>query len=1058
MSRRRLSTLGLLLLLSACADTATQPFSAPGGGNAAISDASHGENRNPFFFWLPPMVEQPASALLGEPEMHASPRVVVVCQASNQLASCDTTLAIESTVTSGTFADFTRGAGLEAASDLFQVDFDTHAFGLSAGVDTFYTTYRVVVYSDSLRDLGGRFVLGYADFQLGENGREAKNLTTDDVIGLVDGRTLPIKFRIDRGAYAYALTQAGGVVAPGEPADQPLCQENCTVAIVATDDTTTVTLEDAGGLEVTGVQFLPGVVSETSVLVIDERIAEGEDANCANGVTVQKKYCYRYRIFPKVSFADSVPFGICPREVPLDSTSLWRILKVDYDDAGAPIVTRPREVDVSSFLPCEGAASASLMNRLFRYALDNIAPPLYAQTSTRTWGGMAKDFSDLFWALDAAMTPVTTTDTAIEAGTTFPAIVRVEALYPEPDVPLDSARVTFRITGGDGWLEAPIRGEVVSADSANGHAVTITLLTDADGLGGVVMTTASGANTVEVTSEDALTPDLAPIVFEVVGEAAGFTVSGTLYYSQSPAEGVVAYISSIGQVNTDPQGHYELGPMPAGTYDLCFDGQPEYGAFCNIDLVVSDDIAYPDLYITKYIGLLSPEPDAVWASRSPTFVWQSLAEAATYTLWVFHRLPGLEVEMVEQVENLADTTYTITGELVPAEDYAWQVSAYDESGHPVGSPAAAHNFEIATTGSIAGTVTLCGSDPALGATVTLVEASKGTFTNYDGEYLFSSVTPGTYTVQAVVTGYAMGTATVVVNPGATAEADLHLCAAGQIAFYSPSRLPSTTYSVWAITPGGAGLHQVTDDVADDLNPAWSPDGLQIAFRSVSRGASISNAIWIINADGTSLRQLTDDATADFSPAWSPDGQQIAFQSVSRVPSTSLSIWVIGVDGTGLHQLTDDLGADYAPSWSPDGSRVVFQSQQRDGSPTYSIWVLNADGSGLHRLTDDAGQDYRPVWSPDGSRIAFCSYARGTSNTWSVWVMNADGSGLRQLTDDAAADYYPAWSPDGRQIAFHSFYRGSSTNVSIWVIDVDGSGLRRVTDDAAIDYGPSWSSH
>jgi hypothetical protein len=51
--------------------------------------------------------------------------------------------------------------------------------------------------------------LGHADVQLVANAKTAKNISTGEMISLVDGKTLPIKFRIEQGAVA-ALGAHGG--------------------------------------------------------------------------------------------------------------------------------------------------------------------------------------------------------------------------------------------------------------------------------------------------------------------------------------------------------------------------------------------------------------------------------------------------------------------------------------------------------------------------------------------------------------------------------------------------------------------------------------------------------------------------------------------------------------------------------------------------------------------------------------------------------------------------------------------------------------------------------
>jgi surface protein len=403
MSSSRLLGLGAILLACACVDSVTDPLTAPKAPSRGVSDALHDPEGNPHFFWLPPLAAHPANRRLGHFEHLASPRVVVVCQESTELTDCDGEAPVESTIAPGLFAEFTLGAGLVREEDHFKVEFDTRGFGLrtSSGDGATHTTYRVVVHTDPLSDLGGPFELGHADFQMGETGRSAKHLTTDDAIGLVDGRTMVIRFRIDKGAYAHALG-VNLARATDDPDDTELCQEHCSVTIIDPAETTVASLDDETGMEVTAIQFNPGDLPGTAVLVIDERTTEGGDADCATGVHVEKQHCYRYRIIPDVEFTQPVRFGICPRELPINEDFLWRIHKVDYE-SGDPVVTYPEEVDVSDFLPCHGAGGTALVGRVLRYASDWLVAPLFAQTTTRTWGGMARDLSDLFWgrAMDA---------------------------------------------------------------------------------------------------------------------------------------------------------------------------------------------------------------------------------------------------------------------------------------------------------------------------------------------------------------------------------------------------------------------------------------------------------------------------------------------------------------------------------------------------------------------------------------------------------------------------------------------------------------------------------
>src|SRR5262245_37980713 len=78
--------------------------------------------------------------------------------------------------------------------------------------------------------------------------------------------------------------------------------------------------------------------------------------------------------------------------------------------------------------------------------------------------------------------------------------------------------------------------------------------------------------------------------------------------------------------------------------------------------------------------------------------------------------------------------------------------------------------------------------------------------------------------------------------------------------------------------------QLTSHPADDMSPAWSPDGQMIAFSSTRSG---NPDIWVIPANGGEARQLTSHPAPDFEPTWSPDGTQIAFSSTR---SGNFDIW------------------------------------------------------------------------------------------------------------------------------------------------------------------------
>lgn len=142
-----------------------------------ISDAAHGGIAH--FYFLPPMVSAPTPQGTFDPGV--SP-VVEICE-WNGSSCAGTPLATFSTVT-GPGSETVR---LDAADELYIVNWHTDQFTLSAG-----STYRIRV------SVAGAAV-AYADVQLFPTAGSAKNASTGDVIALIDGKTLPIKFRIELG-------------------------------------------------------------------------------------------------------------------------------------------------------------------------------------------------------------------------------------------------------------------------------------------------------------------------------------------------------------------------------------------------------------------------------------------------------------------------------------------------------------------------------------------------------------------------------------------------------------------------------------------------------------------------------------------------------------------------------------------------------------------------------------------------------------------------------------------------------------------------------------------
>lgn len=371
-------------MLAACQDrpapTGVQPPSA------MLWDGAH-NGGNAHFFFLPPLVKQPTATGVFNPALKP---VVEICQlevdASNIPVGC--AAGVPPIDPGPVTADLAGGQ--------YKVNWDTKQSGIDP--DKFY---RIQVFGSR-----NGLLLGFADVDPVNNGSQLKNVNTGEYIGLVDGRTLPVKFRVERGAFGTN------------------CVSDCVEASVSNDGGTIVTNTGFAGALFPAGWIRPDVLERLgidNVVVTIERVSlQDLDGPCIPRNLPQAEGCYRFTTSPDVGdFALDVTVGICvevPETAPqFDAAQLF---KVEEPIVEVPEIT-PLRNTAANFVHCEGFASATskggpvlaFARRLLHGAAAWLAPaPAYGAHVGA--GGLTGSFSRVGWVL-----PTTIGFDDVEAGT-----------------------------------------------------------------------------------------------------------------------------------------------------------------------------------------------------------------------------------------------------------------------------------------------------------------------------------------------------------------------------------------------------------------------------------------------------------------------------------------------------------------------------------------------------------------------------------------------------------------------------------------------------------------
>ena len=258
--------------------------------------------------------------------------------------------------------------------------------------------------------------------------------------------------------------------------------------------------------------------------------------------------------------------------------------------------------------------------------------------------------------------------------------------------------------------------------------------------------------------------------------------------------------------------------------------------------------------------------------------------------------------------------------------------------------------------------------------------------------------------------------------------------------------------IWIVDRDGTPVRRVTNHVARDVSPRFSPDGRTIAFSSNRFG---NNDVFLVPVEGgsrpsspstprvTMWRAGPGTAASCSSP---PGGTIRSFRPSIRCPRRGISPfpWRWTRPGTPPSVRT-------AGIWCSTGPPVSTSRKGQRGNRTTDIWIMDREAGTFTKLTDPVANpemegfrehvhDAIPMWGAD-DMIYFVSERDGIFN---LWKMSPDGGNVSQVTRHTQGGVkYPAISNDGRTIVY-------TNDHELFVLDVPSGTPQPVSVELSFD--------
>lgn len=273
---------------------------------------------------------------------------------------------------------------------------------------------------------------------------------------------------------------------------------------------------------------------------------------------------------------------------------------------------------------------------------------------------------------------------------------------------------------------------------------------------------------------------------------------------------------------------------------------------------------------------------------------------------------------------------------------------------------------------------------------------------------------------------------------------------GKIAFVSDR---DGSKEIYLFKAGETTPVNLTNNLVNDWNPTFSPDGSKIAFVSDRNG---TNEIYIMDNDGTNVKRLTTGET----PSWFLQGNKLVFgrsSPASEYGGPGGQFFTIGIGGENLKRIADHTGFwAGGPTVSPNGSQIAYLYGSLHG--TY-LTIVNIKGEELEHfsLSSNCSGTFIQLcnmpdaihlsWSPVSNEMVFSD-----SSNDDIYIVNLSNKSINKLNFKGKN---PTWDFSGKYIVFNSA-EDNTKNISIFNRNTQEVKKIIISKEKSIEE-PSWFS-